>query len=194
MKLIRLKALVIKVAPVLVLAAVLVLTDVALNKPVTNTTSSDMLPQLPATVSNVNAATKPADILSLYSQFNAPVEASEEQAVEPAVVFSGLTPAEQQLQQGLLRALYIDDQVYRLSAIVNQGQPVASLRVTDATAADKPAVRLTLKQGDTLHQYDVISVTSRRITLRHQQRELWLQLFTPGQAEAEANEAVLPVY
>lgn len=187
MKALRIKDLAIKVAPVLLLTVLLVLADIALNRPVTNTASSDMLPQLPAATANTNVGNNSADILSLYGQFNAPADTSNEPDAEPVKASEGLTLAEQNLQQGLLRALYIDDQVYRLSAVVNQGQPVASLTVTYADAAGKPPARLILKQGDALHQYKVVSVTSRRITLRHQQRELWLQLFTPQPAEPEQN-------
>lgn len=179
----RLNRLLIQILPALVLAGVLVFADRFMNAPDTSATDSDMVPPLPKINNSERNLRKPAATIALYSQFDTlksdtDVKPENEQDIQS----SGLTAEEQEQQQGLLRQLYIDNEVYRLSAVVNQRQYTANLTVTDVTSPEAPPRRLALKAGDKLHQYDVESVTAKRITLRHQQRELWLQLFTAEQA------------
>ncbi|MEH8021204.1 hypothetical protein [Rheinheimera metallidurans] len=186
MNLRQFKTLAIKLAPILLLAALLALIDYSVNAPKTNAVSSDMLPQVPAIINPVDAGVQSAEIIALYRQFNAPqaVEAELPPSSETEGV-SGLTLAEQDLQQGRLRTLYINDNVYRLSAIIKQQYYMANLTVTDSKNPSAMPQRLLLKAGDKLQHYDVVAVSAKRITLRHQQRELWLQLFTA--------EAALPI-
>lgn len=184
----RIKALLLQTVPVILLAVILLLVDIALNQVDVNKTDSNILPQLPQTIQSGSGAAKAEDILALYNKFDMPEDSLALTETEQANNDTkGLTLAEQEKQQGLLRELYINDEVYRLSAIVNQGDYVASLSVTDIKASDSAPTRRVLKVKDTLHHYEVVSVTSRRITLRHQQRELWLQLFMPEQVKSVPN-------
>ena len=178
----QMKAIVLKVLPALLLAMLLLSVDIAVNKPDTANAVSDLLPVLPKGRDTVNNDTKVAETLQLYQMFDAP-EVDVAAQPEPETASAGLTQEQQQQQQGLLQALYIDDEMYRLSAIINQGRYVAILTVTNTNNEALPSRRLLLGQDDNLQQYQVVAVTSRRITLRHQQRELWLQLFTPGPAQ-----------
>jgi hypothetical protein len=185
----RIKFFLVKAVPVVLLAVLLLLVDITLNQADINIAGSDMLPQLPQATELDSSSAKAEGIVALYNKFDIPADDTvgltepEQQSNEN----QGLTLAEQESQEGLLRTLYINDEIYRLSAIINQGQYVASLSVTDIKAPDIPPTRRVLKAKDTLYHYDVVSVTSRRITLRHQQRELWLQLFTPEQTESVPN-------
>jgi hypothetical protein len=178
----QMKAIALKVLPALLLAMLLLSVDIAVNKPDTANAVSDLLPVLPKSRDMVNNDTKVAETLQLYQTFDAP-KADVSAEPETETVSAGLTQEQQQQQQGLLQVLYIDDEKYRLSAIINQGRYVAVLTVTNTNNEALPSRRLLLGQGDNLQQYQVVAVTSRRITLRHQQRELWLQLFTPVPAQ-----------
>ena len=182
MNTVQMKSVLLKVLPALLLAILLLSVDLAVNTPDTTNAVSDLLPVLPKGTDTVNSDTKVAAALELYQMFDVPeVDVSAEP--EPETASAGLTQEQQQQQQGLLQVLYIDDEMYRLSAIINQGRYVAVLTVTNINNEALPPKRLQLKQDDNLQQYQVVSVTSRRITLRHQQRELWLQLFTPVPAQ-----------
>ena len=184
MNTVRLRALAYKTLPALLLASLLLIIDITLNKPDTSAATSDMLPQLPPANSLSGSRSDNETILALYSQFDVPAVTAEPEPITQ-VASGKLSQGQQALQQGLLRVLYIDDKIYRLTAIVNQRQVVANLTVSDINAPDAPAQRLALQKGDTLQQYKVVSVTAQRITFRHQQRELWLQLFTPEPVERE---------
>jgi hypothetical protein len=191
MNTVQMKSVLLKVLPALLLAILLLSVDLAVNTPDTTNAVSDLLPVLPKDRDAVNSDTKVAAALELYQMFDVPeVDVSAEP--EPETASAGLTQEQQQQQQGLLQVLYIDDEMYRLSAIINQGRYVAVLTVTNINNEALPPRRLQLKQNDNLQQYEVVSVTSRRITLRYQQRELWLQLFTPGPAQLAENETMQP--
>lgn len=179
---VQLKTILFQIVPVLLLSAVLFIIDIALNKPLTETASSDMLPTLPVDTEVTSSDTEAADMLALYSHFNSPVEAKNVAEQETVNKMSGLSLAEQDSQQGLLRSLYINDKVYRLSAVIKQQRYIANLTVTDITNPDALPQRLSLQAEDKLHHYEVLAVSATRITLRHQQRELWLQLFMAEQA------------
>lgn len=184
------KNLTFKIIPVLAISAVLMIADVMINKPVVDVSTSGLLPLIPQQADVEAVGAKADSILALYQGFDVPV-VTEVKQLEPEPTHMGLTQAQQEQQQGLLRELYINDEVYRLSAIVNQGSYIASLSVTNVNKADTSSRRLLLKTGDTLQHYTVVSVTARRITLRHEERKLWLQLFTPEQTTPMANKALL---
>ncbi|KKO46968.1 hypothetical protein WG68_03275 [Arsukibacterium ikkense] len=183
----RAKALLIKTLPVVLLAAVLLLVDIAINRPDSAAATSDMLPRLPQASLSPSSSAEADAVLALYQQFDAPAAIVATDPEPATQAGQGLSQQQQDAQQGLLRALYIDNKMYRLTAVVNQRQAIANLTVTDVQAPNAPPQRLALQKGDTLHQYEVVSVTARRITFRHQQRELWLQLFTPEPADPVAN-------
>lgn len=186
MNTVRARALAYKTLPALLLGSLLLIIDITLNKPDTSAATSDMLPQLPSAKSLSGSRSDNEAILALYAQFDVQVVMTEPEPVTQ-IATGKLSQEQQALQQGLLRALSIDDNVYRLTGIVNQGQAVANLTVTDVNDVDATPQRLALQKGDTLQQYDVVSVTARRITLKHEQRELWLQLFMPEPIEQEMN-------
>lgn len=184
---IRAKVLLVKTLPVLALACVLLFIDIALNRPDSAAAAAEILPRLPQARLQSNSSAEADAILALYQQFDAPVVIDTPDPDTSAQSTGVLNHEQQDLQQGLLRALYIGDKVYRLTAVVNQRQAIANLTVTTVTAPDAPPQRLALQKGDTLHHYEVVSLTAHRITLRHQQRELWLQLFTPEPPATAAN-------
>lgn len=180
------KALTNKLMPVLVLSLMLLVVDTVINRPVLDVSASSLLPQIPQPTNVAAIGAKAETIVALYQGFDVPAVVEVKQ-VETVSTQPGLTQAQQEQQQGLLRELYINDEIYRLGAIVNQGRYTASLSITKVNQTDTPSRRLLLKAGDNLEHYQVVSVSARRITLKHQQRELWLQLFTPEQTTPKAN-------
>ena len=180
------KTFTVKFLPVLALSAVFLLADILVNRPQPDASASGLLPQIPQMASTVEIGAKADTILAMYQHFDVPVVV-DMKPTEPEPTQLGLTQAQQEQQQGLLRELYIEDEIYRLSAIVNQGRYTASLSVTRVNQTDMPSKRLLLQTGDTLAHYKVVSVSARRITFTHGQRELWLQLFTPAQTTPVAN-------
>jgi hypothetical protein len=179
----RLKRLILPTMLVLALATLMVFADALINAPDTSAVDSDMVPQLPPSERAMLNLHEPAKVLALYSHFDVLKSDSDIHSEDPkSQQQAGLSAEEQELQQGLLRQLYIGNEVYRLSAVVNHRQYMANLTVTDASSPKTPPRRLGLKAGDKLQQYEVVSVGAKRITFRHQQRELWLQLFNAEQA------------
>lgn len=180
------KALALKALPVLTVAIVLLLADIQLNKPDTRAAVSDMLPALPAGANNHEQQLS-ATVLSLFAGFDAPPIAEPVQPTSLASTRQGLDLSQQALQQGLLHQLYIEDERYRLTAVISQQHLYASLTIEHVNAPEHPAGRLIVKKGDTIGPYQVVSVSTRRLTLRQQERELWLQLFTPVSVEIAAD-------
>lgn len=185
MKVVSLKNYSVKLILVSILVLLAVVVDVFINFPSDNVTTSDLLPEIPVRNAAQNPESAAQAVLSLYSQFDMPIAVEVEQP-EAQQKTDTLTLEQQEQQKGLLRALYINNERYRLNAIINQQQFVASLSVTDANDIEAVSKRLQLRAGDKLYHYEVVSVTARRITLRHEERELWLQLFTPEKAQPEA--------
>ena len=169
--------------PVLVGAALLLIADTMLNRPDTSSATSDLLPQLPPARSQgtVRAENNITKLFAAFDQTPAAIEEPVERATNEVIP----DLAAQAQQQGLLRELYIDNFRYRLSGIINQQGFYANLTVTDLTQSDAPSTRETLKTGDQLGPYLVVSVTARQLRLQQNNRQLWLQLFVPA-SEAKA--------
>lgn len=166
----------------MLLASALCFIDVIANRTNLSASVSDVLPVIPKSHNSHINLSRSMSTLELFSGFDK-LELENIVTSEPERNKEGLTEEEQLAQEGLLRILYIGNKAYRLSAIIKHGDYIANLSVTDNSTPDSPPRGLLLKRGDRLHEYQVVSLTERRITLRHQKRELWLQLFNSGQIE-----------
>lgn len=136
--------------------------------------ASDLVPALPQSTAQ-KSQRQVESSLSLFARY----DQSEAIVTETVSGNSDTLSAELQAQQqGLLRKLYIDKQIYQLSAILQQQQLIAVLSVY--TADGQYQQHLALKQGDVLGEYRVAALSQQRLTLQQGERKLWLELFIPS--------------
>ena len=158
-------------------ALALVLMDLWLSKPELRDPRSDLLPVLP--INKVAPQPGSNDVVQqLINQLEQP-DVTEREAEDNKD--KGLSLEQQQQQQGLLKDLYIGDNVYRLTAIVRQGgryKAVLSVRSVQAEQGAK-AERLELNAGDEIEGYQVSELSAKRLTLTQKERRVWLELFVP---------------
>ncbi|MFC4656851.1 hypothetical protein ACFO3I_17670 [Rheinheimera marina] len=158
-------------------ALALVLMDLWLSKPELRDPRSDLLPVLP--INKVAPQPGSNDVVQqLINQLEQP-DVTEREAEDNKD--KGLSLEQQQQQQGLLKELYIGDNVYRLTAIVRQGgrhKAVLSVRSVQAEQGAK-AERLELNAGDEIKGYQVSELSAKRLTLTQKERRVWLELFVP---------------
>lgn len=96
---------------------------------------------------------------------------------EEAAVIAGLSFAEQQAQQGLVRHLYIEDKRYSLNAILSKQSAVAVFK--EEQLSNGKIATISRTDSEALGPYLIKSIKDNRVTLTEKDRIVWLQLFQP---------------
>lgn len=185
-----------------VLLTLLLATDYLVNKSSGQLKQSSLIPELPKLTQTSVDLIAGSDVLTLYSQFDQPKveEVATADEANAANQEQAMSLAEQNQQSGLLDKLYIGDAIYRLSGIVKSGDYKAALSIryvaaveqlednsteNSSVASERRSRHVSLFVGEKLAQYQVESISNKRLVLNDNGRRLWLELFVPTSVNKE---------